>query len=54
VTFLLVLIIAMTVAGIALVVEMYRRDQPEIGAAGLGVLLGVNTLSCVYGMLDSI
>jgi len=54
VTVLLVLIIVVTAASAGLFVEMYRRGQPLLGAAGLGGLMVAAVLGMVYGALTSI
>jgi hypothetical protein len=51
---LLVLIIIVTVVSAGLFVEMYRRDQPMLGAAGLAGLMIAAVLGSVYGTLVSI
>jgi hypothetical protein len=51
---LLVLTCLVAVAGIGMFVEMYRRDQPLLGAGGLGVLMFAGVLASVYGTLDTV
>jgi hypothetical protein len=50
---LFVFTLLVTVTGIALIVQMYRRDQPTIGATGLGALMFAAILAVVYGTLDT-
>lgn len=51
---LLVLTCLVVVAGIWMFVEMYRRDQPLLGAGGLGALMLAAILASVYGTLDTV
>jgi hypothetical protein len=51
---LLVLLTFVTVLSVGLYIEMYRRDQPLLGAAGLGGLMVAAVLGMVYGTLTSI
>jgi hypothetical protein len=49
--FLLVLSLTAAAVGLGLMGEMYRRDQPLLGVAGLGILLVASMLGAVYGTL---
>jgi hypothetical protein len=51
---LLILIVVVTAVSAGLFVEMYRRNQPLLGASGLGGLMVAAVLSMVYGALTSI
>lgn len=51
--FLLVVVALCTVAGIGLLVAMFRRDEPVLGTAGLTVLLVAGVFGTVYGLLTS-
>lgn len=51
--FLLVLTLTAGAVGFGLMGEMYRRDRPVLGLAGLGTLLVAGLLAAVYGALDS-
>jgi hypothetical protein len=51
--FLLVLCLTVSAVGLGLMGEMYRRDQPLLGVAGLGTLLVASLLGAVYGTLGS-
>jgi hypothetical protein len=51
---LLVVIIALTLMGVVLMVEMMRRDEPPLGLASLGVLVVTGVAAAVYGMLMSV
>lgn len=52
-TVLLVLILTLSVVGVGLMGEMYRKDQPILGVASLGTLMLAAVLGTVYGTLGS-
>jgi hypothetical protein len=53
VTVLLVLTVLAVAVSVRLFVEMYRRAEPALGAAGLGGLMVAAVLGMVYGALTS-
>lgn len=52
--FLLVLTLAVSAVSVGLMGEMYRRNQPLLGLAGLSTFMVSGVLGAVYGALTSI
>jgi hypothetical protein len=50
---LLVVTLLVLVLGIALMFEMFRRDEATLGATALGILMFGAVLAIVYGTLDT-
>ena len=50
---LLVITFLVAAAGVALLAEMFRRDEPTLGASGLAALMFAAVLAVVYGTLDT-
>jgi len=53
VTVLLVLTALAAAVSVGLFIEMYRHDEPALGAAGLGGLMVAAVLSIVHGAMAS-
>ncbi len=52
-TVLLVLTALAAAVSVGLFIEMYRHDEPALGAAGLGGLMVAAVLSIVHGAMAS-
>jgi hypothetical protein len=51
VLFLLIVVLAVTVTGFGLYVQMYRRDQPLYGVAALSTMMVAAIIGSVYAMM---
>ena len=50
---LFVIAVALAVVAVGLTAEMFRRDEPTLGLAALGILTLDGVLGATYGFLDA-